>query len=128
MTLDGTGMADDSARQLVENEKDELASRLNEAYEQGAVGFDEYQEIRDHLFTVQTRGDLVSVAKRFPNLALEQIPAVAVDAPRAAPGLIDDPSLPVRIDQASSLRLWVAVSGGLLGLVVILAIILIVAL
>lgn len=103
---------------VTEAEREQLSSRLNAAYEAGAIPEEDYQSRLDTLFAAQKMGELVPVVDGLPPLVTYSSPAI-VASNGGRPGEVS----PAR--NAGGLSL-VAVAGvaGLVLLVVVLLLVL----
>jgi hypothetical protein len=105
---------------VTEAERNQLSSRLNAAYEAGAMDADEYRARLDTLFAAQRMGELVPVVQGLPPLQTYADPAIVATASAGRPGEV----APARSANGVAL---VAV-GGVVGLVVLIAILLVILL
>lgn len=105
---------------VTEDERNQLSSRLNAAYEAGAMDAEEYHARLDTLFAAQRMGELVPVVQGLPPLQTYADPAIVATAPAGRPGEVS----PARSANGVAL---VAV-GGVVGLVVLIAILLVILL
>ena len=71
---------------LSEAERNQLSSRLNAAYEAGAMDADDYHARLDTLFAAQRMGELVPVVQGLPPLQTYADPAIVAAAPAGRPG------------------------------------------
>ena len=105
---------------VTEDERNQLSSRLNAAYEAGTMDADDYRARLDTLFAAQRLGELVPVVQGLPPLQTYADPAIVATAPAGRPGEVS----PARSANGGAL---VAV-GGVVGLVVLIAILLVILL
>jgi hypothetical protein len=105
---------------VTEAERDQLSSRLNAAYEAGKLDADQYRVRLDTLFAAQRLGELVPVVQGLPPLQTYADPAIVAAAPAGRPGEL------ATARSANGVAL-VAV-GGVVALVVLIAILLVVLL
>jgi hypothetical protein len=105
---------------VTEAERNQLSSRLNAAYEAGSMDADDYRARLDTLFAAQRMGDLVPVVQGLPPLQTYADPAIVASAPSGQPGEVT----PARSANGVAL---VAV-GGVVALVILIAILLVVIL
>jgi hypothetical protein len=99
-------------------ERNNVSSRLNEAFAAGTIDADDYQDRLDRLFAAQRLGDLVPVVDGLPPLPTHQPPAI-VASTGGRPGELT----PAR----SGNKLTVAIVGTLATVLLLIAILLIVA-
>ncbi|HLL62857.1 MAG TPA: DUF1707 domain-containing protein, partial [Propionibacteriaceae bacterium] len=71
---------------VTEAERNQLSSRLNAAYEAGAMDADDYRARLDTLFAAQRMGELVPVVQGLPPLQTYADPAIVATAPAGRPG------------------------------------------
>ena len=105
---------------VTEAERNQLSSRLNAAFEAGTLDADEYRARLDTLFAASRLGELVPVVEGLPPLQTYADPAIVATAPAGRAGEVS----PAR--SANGIAL-VAV-GGVVALVVLIAILLVVLL
>jgi hypothetical protein len=105
---------------VTETEREQLASRLNAAFTAGTLDSDDYQARLDTLFAATRLGELVPVVTNLPPLQTHADPAIVASTPGGRPGEVS----PAR--SASGVAL-VAV-GGVIALVVLIAVLLVVLL
>jgi hypothetical protein len=103
---------------VTEAERNQLSSRLNAAYEAGGMDADDYRARLDTLFAAQRLGELVPVVQGLPPLQTYAAPAIVASAPAGRPGEVS----PARSANGVAL---VAV-GGVVGLLVLIAILLVI--
>lgn len=70
---------------LGEDEREELAGRLNAEYARGTVDVDDYRTMLDQVFAAKTLGDVAAVAAALPGKDTFAVPAV-IETGTAAPG------------------------------------------
>jgi hypothetical protein len=105
---------------VTEAERNQLSTRLNAAYEAGGMDADEYRARLDTLFAAQRMGELVPVVQGLPPLQTYADPAIVATASAGRPGEVS----PARSANGVAL---VAV-GGVVGLVLLIAILLVILL
>lgn len=105
---------------VTETERNQLSSRLNAAYEAGSLDGDDYQARLDTLFAATRLGELVPVVTGLPPLQTHSDPAIMATAGTGAPGEL----APARSANGVAL---VAV-GGVVALVVLIALLLVIIL
>lgn len=104
---------------VTDAEREQLTTRLNAAFEAGAVSNDDYPRLLDALFAARTLGDLVEVVEALPPMPTYHVPAV-VAVGDGRPGELL-PSRPV----GRSAILWGAAAGvGILALVLLVLLVL----
>lgn len=100
-------------------ERERLSSRLNTAYADGKLGADDYQARLDTLFAAQKMGQLLPVVEGLPPLQTYDSPAL-VENTGGQPGQLSEAR------SGSSFTLLAV--GGVAGLVVLIAILLLILL
>lgn len=119
----------DPDRPVQDADRDDLTSRLNEAYTLGDLDTDQYQGLMDGLFNATTQGQLIPVADMLPARFAVNTPAVGGDAPASPPpGMVP---MGRRTPVASSfqqLKPWYYVAGGISVVVVLIVLLLLISL
>ncbi len=115
----------DPHRPVQDADRDDLASRLNEAYTRGDLDTDQYQSLLDGLFSATTQGQLVPVADLLPARLAVNTPAVADDGRFAPPpGVVPMGQRQPVASSFQQLRPWYYVAGGLSVVVVLIVLLL----
>ena len=104
---------------MTENERNQLSTRLNAAYEAGSLDADDYRQRLDILFAAQRLGQLVPVVEGLPPLQTYTDPAI-VASNDGQPGEVSV--------ARSATSLAVLAVGGVLGLIALIAILLVILL
>jgi hypothetical protein len=73
-----------------ETERDQLSTRLNDAFSAGTLEADDYQARLDRLFAAQRMGDLVPVVQGLPPLRTYQTPSIVASG-TGEPGVLTEP-------------------------------------
>jgi hypothetical protein len=105
---------------VTEGERNQLSTRLNAAYEAGSIDADDYQARLDTLFAASRLGQLVPVVQGLPPLQTYADPAIMATTSAGRPGEVS----PARSANGVAL---VAV-GGVVALVILIAILLVIIL
>lgn len=105
---------------VTETEREQLASRLNAAFTAGTLDSDDYKARLDTLFAATRLGELVPVVTGLPPLQTHADPAIVATTPGGRPGEVS----PARSANGVAL---VAV-GGVVALVVLIALLLVILL
>jgi len=108
------------AAPVTEAERNQLSSRLNAAFEAGTLDADDYRARLDTLFAAQRLGELVPVVQGLPPLQTYADPAIVAAAPGGRPGEVS----PAR----SANGIALVTVGGVVGLLVLIALLLVVLL
>ena len=104
---------------VTEDERNQLSTRLNAAYESGAIDADDYRARLDGLFAAQRMGDLVRVVDRLPPLQTYATPAI-VGTGAGPPGQLS----PTRGGGTLTAVTVGTIAGALLLVIVLLAVLL----
>lgn len=104
---------------VTEAEREQLSSRLNAAYEAGSIPPEDYQARLDTLFAAQKMGELVPVVDGLPPLVTYANPAI-VASTGGQPGQVSE-SRPAG-------RVALVAVGGVVGLVLLIALLLVILL
>ena len=70
---------------LTDDEREELAGRLNQAFSDGLVDTDRYRDLLDRVFAAQTLGEVAGVVAQLPGKQTFAVPATIVSG-TTAPG------------------------------------------
>lgn len=105
---------------VTETEREQLASRLNAAFTAGTLDGDDYRARLDTLFAATRLGELVPVVTGLPPLQTHADPAIVATTPGGRPGEL----APAR----SANRIALVAVGGVVGLVVLIALLLVILL
>ena len=70
---------------LSDDEREELAGRLNQAFSDGLVDTDTYRDLLDRVFAAHTLGDVAGVVSQLPGKATFVVPAT-IEQGSTAPG------------------------------------------
>lgn len=103
---------------MPDDEREQISTRLNAAFEAGSLDVDDYRARLDRLFAAQTLGELVPVVGGLPPVQTHTPPAI-VEGPPGAPGELAEAR-----SGAGLTVVTVSVLAGVLLLVAILLIIL----
>lgn len=107
------------SRPVTEDERAELTQRINDAYAQGAIPLERYQEMMDGLYSATTTGELVPVASALPARYRTTDPAGSQAQVELAPGTVNTPV--TRPDTSSKLvRVVLFSAAGIVVLAVLL--------
>ena len=102
---------------VTETERDQLSSRLNAAFTAGTLDADDYQARLDTLFAAQRLGQLVPVVQGLPPLQTYADPAIVASPDGGRPGEVSE--------QRSATGVALVAVGGVLLLVVLIAVLLV---
>ncbi len=105
---------------VTETEREQLASRLNAAFTAGTLDSDDYQTRLDTLFAATRLGELVPVVTGLPPLQTYSDPAIMATTSGGQPGEL----APAR----SANRVALVAVGGVVALVVLIALLLVILL
>lgn len=100
-----------------EAERADLTQRLNDAYADGALDVEEYQQRMDRLFAARNLGELVPVVDNLPSVATHQQPGI-IENGTYSPGDVSPAA------NANRFAWWVSISVGLLVLVAVVLLVL----
>lgn len=101
-----------------EAERNDLSARLNQAFEAGQIDQDQYSALLDQVFDARTLGDLAGVVEVLGKPSTHNEPAIVAQTPQGRPGELAEAGRP-------SNRTTMMVVGGVAGLAVIAAILLV---
>jgi Domain of unknown function (DUF1707) len=104
---------------VTDAERDRLSSRLNAAFTAGSLDSEDYQSRLDTLFAAKRLGELVPVVQGLPPLQTYADPAI-VASPGGQPGEVSE--------QRSATGVALVAVGGVLLLVVLIAVLLVILL
>ena len=99
-------------------ERDQLSSRLNVAFTEGTIDQDDYQARLDQLFAAQRLGELVPVVQGLPPLQTYENPANITSG--GEPGQL--------AESRSATKLSLVAVGGVAGLILLIALLLLILL
>jgi len=99
-----------------EGEREDLTTRLNDAYTRGSVDPDRYRELLDRLYAARTLGELVPAVEALPARATHDQPALARQETTLAPAELSPAGMG---PQASRMVATALGAGGLLVIVLL---------
>jgi hypothetical protein len=102
-----------------EAERNQLSTRLNDAFEAGTLEADDYKARLDQLFAAQRMGDLLPVVRGLPPLQTYSNPSI-VEAGNGRPGELSQP-----VDASRAALIAVGVVGVAVLVVIILLLVVI---
>ncbi len=98
--------------------RDELVKKVNDAYVAGHLDPDDYERVLDSAYSAKTQGELVPVIKALPSRYQADEPDMV--SQHGEPGTLTQHN--------NQLRMWFMMGGGLVGVIIVIAILLVILL
>ncbi len=93
---------------LDEADREEIVSRINDAFVTSAIPGDDYRGMLDRAYAARTMGELAPIAERLPVMRTHEEPAIVEQAATGRPGEF----APAGMRQETALKVMLGVAGG----------------